>query len=94
MLTTSSNLLWLDNAFRLAILGRIHDTLKRFVDTISEHPNVASASSYDRTPVRAELEVLLLAHNTQVEDSTRFQLQKVSVSDVVTFDTPRGSYYN
>ena len=45
--------------------------LGRFIEHILDHPNVQTASDYDRGYLRQELETFLLAHVDQIEDNRR-----------------------
>ena len=50
--------------------------LKRFISYLEDHPSVRNASAWDKSMLRRELRVALLAHAQQAEDSSRYNHER------------------
>lgn len=74
-------------------LDDIRRVLKLFVSHVLDHPAVTKASSYDQTQLRNELRTFLFAHITQAEDNARLAAQEKSQASNISFQTPRGSFF-
>jgi hypothetical protein len=74
-------------------LKSVAHVLSDFVHFIWHHPAVHSASPLDRTRVKYELKVYLLAHATQVSDNSRFGTQEIPSHKTVAFESPTTSFY-
>ena len=69
-------------------------TIERYINYILNHSHILRASDYDRSQLRTELQVFLMAHITQIQDNSRFNRQTSHFSNSIsTFLTPRVSYY-
>jgi hypothetical protein len=74
-------------------LDAITSVLTDFIHFIWHHPSVTSASPLDKSRVKYELKVYLLAHATQVSDNSRFGAQSIPSHKTISFNTPTSSYY-
>ncbi|GBF67142.1 copalyl diphosphate synthase [Trichophyton mentagrophytes] len=67
--------------------------LTKFTTFVLNHPSVKSASAWDRNGLRRRLKEFLLAHVTQIEDNTRFQLEHPSSGGVYSTATDSFSHW-
>ncbi|KAA8643986.1 terpene synthase family protein [Aspergillus tanneri] len=70
----------------------VFHVLSRFLDYVLNHPEIQSASVWDRRILKRELRTYLLAHATQAEDSTRFERRASQVSTFTS--TKTNTFFN
>ena len=76
-----------------ATFADIERVLDRFTAYVLRHPKVLQSPASAQSHLRRELRTFLLAHVEQIEDNTRLSQQDFSTGKVVTFDSPRTSYF-